>query len=71
MGTTPPSNENAGDHPSGLRSQRSYPGISQTTQTSTTSNTVPPSPTAVQVREFHIIIYFENFYFLVFFLTKL
>lgn len=48
MGTTPPSNENAGDHPSGLRSQRSYPGISQTTQTSTTSNTVPPSPTAVQ-----------------------
>jgi hypothetical protein len=50
MGTTPPSTENAGDHPTGLLSQRSYPGTSQVTQTiTTTSNTVPPSPTTSQV----------------------
>ncbi|KOC65846.1 Tuberin [Habropoda laboriosa] len=51
MGTTPPS-ENASDHPSALRSQRSYPGATQVTQiiTTTTSNTVPPSPTTVQVQ---------------------
>ncbi|XP_077266415.1 TSC complex subunit tuberin isoform X2 [Temnothorax americanus] len=49
MGTTPPSSENIGDHPTALRSQRSYPGATQITQTiSTTSNTVPPSPTTVQ-----------------------
>ncbi|KYM81590.1 Tuberin [Atta colombica] len=49
MGTTPPSSENTGDHPTALRSQRSYPGATQITQTiSTTSNTVPPSPTTVQ-----------------------
>lgn len=51
MGTTPPSSEHTGDHPTALRSQRSYPGATQITQTvpSTTSNTVPPSPTTVQV----------------------
>lgn len=50
MGTTPPSSENTGEHPTALRSQRSYPGATQITQTiSTTSNTVPPSPTTVQV----------------------
>lgn len=51
MGTTPPSSENASDHPSSLRSQRSYPGATQVTQiiTTTTSNTVPPSPTTLQV----------------------
>lgn len=50
MGTTPPSSENTGDHPTALRSQRSYPGATQITQTiSTTSNTVPPSPTTIQV----------------------
>jgi len=50
MGTTPPSSENTGEHPIALRSQRSYPGATQITQTiSTTSNTVPPSPTTVQV----------------------
>ncbi|KAM0730676.1 Tuberin [Formica fusca] len=50
MGTTPPSSENIGDHPSALRSQRSYPGATQVTQTIsvTVSNTVPPSPTTVQ-----------------------
>ncbi|OXU24396.1 hypothetical protein TSAR_012885 [Trichomalopsis sarcophagae] len=50
MGTTPPSTENTGEHPSGLLSQRSYPGTSQVSQTTTTvtSNTVPPSPTAGQ-----------------------
>ncbi|XP_032669228.1 tuberin [Odontomachus brunneus] len=50
MGTTPPSSEHTGDHPTALRSQRSYPGATQITQTvpSTTSNTVPPSPTTVQ-----------------------
>lgn len=49
-GTTPPSSEGTVDHPTGLRSQHSYPGTTQTTQTPsvTTSNTVPPSPTAVQ-----------------------
>ncbi|XP_012271509.1 tuberin isoform X2 [Orussus abietinus] len=48
MGTTPPSSEHPGEHPGALRSQRSYPGASQTTQTSSTgtSNTVPASPTA-------------------------
>ncbi|XP_033337917.1 TSC complex subunit tuberin isoform X3 [Megalopta genalis] len=51
MGTTPPSSENASDHPSALRSQRSYPGASQVTQViTTTSNTVPPSPTTLQVQ---------------------
>jgi len=51
MGTTPPSSENTGDHPTALRSQRSYPGATQVTQTIsvTVSNTVPPSPTTVQV----------------------
>lgn len=49
MGTTPPSSDNTGDHPSALRSQRSYPGATQTVSLTTTSNTVPPSPTAVQV----------------------
>lgn len=51
MGTTPPSSENTGDHPTTLRSQRSYPGATQVTQTIsvTVSNTVPPSPTTVQV----------------------
>ncbi|XP_076749493.1 TSC complex subunit tuberin isoform X3 [Xylocopa sonorina] len=51
MGTTPPS-ENISDHPVALRSQRSYPGATQVTQiiTTTTSNTVPPSPTTVQVQ---------------------
>lgn len=51
MGTTPPSSDNTGDHPTILRSQRSYPGATQIIQTvsTTTSNTVPPSPTAVQV----------------------
>ena len=52
MGTTPPSTENAGEHPPGLLSQRSYPGASQvppSTTSTTTSNTVPPSPTATQV----------------------
>ncbi|CAL7948460.1 unnamed protein product [Xylocopa violacea] len=51
MGTTPPS-ENISDHPAALRSQRSYPGATQVTQiiTTTTSNTVPPSPTTVQVQ---------------------
>ncbi|EFN68657.1 Tuberin [Camponotus floridanus] len=50
MGTTPPSSENTGDHPTTLRSQRSYPGATQVTQTIsvTVSNTVPPSPTTVQ-----------------------
>ncbi|XP_011497969.1 PREDICTED: tuberin [Ceratosolen solmsi marchali] len=49
MGTTPPSAENIGEHPSGLLSQRSYPGAGQVTQTITaTSNTVPPSPTTSQ-----------------------
>ncbi|XP_015588565.1 tuberin [Cephus cinctus] len=55
MGTTPPSCENPattapGDHPTCLRSQRSYPGAAQTTQTTTiaTSNTVPPSPTTAE-----------------------
>ncbi|KAK2584988.1 hypothetical protein KPH14_008518 [Odynerus spinipes] len=49
MGTTPPSSENTADHPSTLRSQRSYPGATQMTQIiTTTSNTVPPSPTTVQ-----------------------
>ncbi|XP_039314152.1 tuberin isoform X4 [Solenopsis invicta] len=49
MGTTPPSSENSGDHPTTLRSQYSYPGATQITQTvSTTSNTVPPSPTTIQ-----------------------
>lgn len=49
MGTTPPS-ENASDHPTALRSQRSYPGATQVTQIiTTTSNTVPPSPTTIQV----------------------
>ncbi|KOX80745.1 Tuberin [Melipona quadrifasciata] len=49
MGTTPPS-ENTSDHPTALRSQRSYPGATQVTQiiTTTTSNTVPPSPTTIQ-----------------------
>ncbi|XP_048507911.1 tuberin isoform X2 [Athalia rosae] len=49
-GTTPPMSEGTVDHPTGLRSQHSYPGATQTTQTSniTTSNTVPPSPTATQ-----------------------
>ncbi|XP_076652775.1 TSC complex subunit tuberin isoform X1 [Halictus rubicundus] len=51
MGTTPPSSENASDHPSALRSQRSYPGATQVTQViTTTSNTVPPSPTTLQVQ---------------------
>lgn len=51
MGTTPPSSENTGDHPTALRSQRSYPGATQVTQTIsvTVSNTVPPSPTTIQV----------------------
>lgn len=51
MGTTPPSSENTGDHPAALRSQRSYPGATQVTQTIsvTVSNTVPPSPTTIQV----------------------
>jgi len=54
MGTTPPSSENTGDHPIALRSQRSYPGATQMTQTiSTISNTVPPSPTTVQVEIIH------------------
>ncbi|XP_025075261.1 tuberin [Pogonomyrmex barbatus] len=49
MGTTPPSSENTGEHPISLRSQRSYPGATQVTQTiSTISNTVPPSPTSMQ-----------------------
>lgn len=50
-GTTPPSSEGAVDHPAGLRSQLSYPGTTQPTQTPNiaTSSTVPPSPTAVQV----------------------
>ncbi|KAF7385574.1 hypothetical protein HZH68_014004 [Vespula germanica] len=48
MGTTPPSSENTTDHPSTLRSQRSYPGATQATQITTTSNTVPPSPTTAQ-----------------------
>ncbi|KAG7209739.1 hypothetical protein KM043_011368 [Ampulex compressa] len=50
MGTTPPSSDNAADHPTGLRSQRSYPGATQVTQTiaMSTSNTVPPSPTTMQ-----------------------
>lgn len=49
MGTTPPSSENTSDHPSTLRSQRSYPGATQATQITSTSNTVPPSPTTAQV----------------------
>ncbi|KAI4483781.1 hypothetical protein M0804_008041 [Polistes exclamans] len=49
MGTTPPSSENTtADHPSTLRSQRSYPGATQATQITTNSNTVPPSPTTAQ-----------------------
>lgn len=49
MGTTPPS-ENVSDHPTALRSQCSYPGATQVTQIiTTTSNTVPPSPTTIQV----------------------
>ncbi|EZA62622.1 Tuberin, partial [Ooceraea biroi] len=50
MGTTPPSSESTGDHPSILRSQRSYPGTTQVSQTisTTASNTVPPSPTILQ-----------------------
>lgn len=54
MGTTPPS-ENTSDNPSALRSQRSYPGATQVTQiiATTTSNTVPPSPTTVQVQNLH------------------
>ncbi|XP_043279652.1 tuberin isoform X2 [Venturia canescens] len=50
MGTTPPSTEQTTDHPSGLRSQRSYPGATHAVQNSNsaTSNTVPPSPTAAQ-----------------------
>lgn len=53
MGTTPPSSENTGEHPIVLRSQHSYPGAMQIAQTAltTTSNTVPPSPTATQVNE--------------------
>ncbi|RLU20252.1 hypothetical protein DMN91_006859 [Ooceraea biroi] len=55
MGTTPPSSESTGDHPSILRSQRSYPGTTQVSQTisTTASNTVPPSPTILQVA-FHV-----------------
>lgn len=51
MGTTPPSSESAGDHPSILRSQRSYPGTTQVSQSisTTASSTVPPSPTILQV----------------------
>ncbi|XP_029054023.2 tuberin isoform X1 [Osmia bicornis bicornis] len=47
MSTTPPSSENVSDHPSALKSQRSYPGATQITQiiATTISNTVPPSPT--------------------------
>lgn len=58
MGTTPPSSENAGDHPVALRSQRSYPGATQVTQTisATLSNTVPPSPTTVQVSNIYVLI---------------
>ncbi|XP_020281635.1 tuberin [Pseudomyrmex gracilis] len=50
MGTTPPSSENTAEHPSTLRSQRSYPGATQITQNipTTSSSTVPPSPTTVQ-----------------------
>lgn len=60
MGTTPPSSENTGDHPSALRSQRSYPGATQVTQTIsvTVSNTVPPSPTTVQVNDINKITKF-------------
>lgn len=55
MGTTPPSSENAAEHPSTLRSQRSYPGATQITQNipMTSSSTVPPSPTTVQVDEYN------------------
>lgn len=51
MSTTPPSSDNVSDHPTALKSQRSYPGATQITQiiTTTVSNTVPPSPTT-QVR---------------------
>ncbi|XP_017881114.1 tuberin isoform X2 [Ceratina calcarata] len=51
MGTTPPS-ENISDHPTALRSQRSYPGATQVSQiiSTTTSNTVPPSPTTIQAQ---------------------
>lgn len=51
MGTTPPS-ENVSDHPAALQSQCSYPGTTQITQIITntnSSNTVPPSPTTIQV----------------------
>jgi len=51
MGTTPPSSESTGEHPNVLRSQRSYPGTTQISQSvsTTVSNTVPPSPTILQV----------------------
>lgn len=52
MGTTPPS-ENVSDHPAALQSQRSYPGTAQVTQIITntsSSNTVPPSPTTIQIQ---------------------
>lgn len=56
MGTTPPSSENNGDNPIILRSQRSYPGATQASQTISTasSNTVPPSPTTIQVNGTYI-----------------
>ena len=57
MGTTPPSCENSGDPLAGLRSQRPYLGAPQTTQTTTSSNTVPPSPTIAQVLKY---LYYYN-----------
>jgi hypothetical protein len=57
MGTTPPSSESTGEHPNVLRSQRSYPGTIQISQSvsTTISNTVPPSPTILQVVIIHIL----------------
>lgn len=50
MGTTPPSTENANEHPTSLKSQLSYPGAVQAPPTAipTSSSTVPTSPTTHQ-----------------------
>ncbi|KAJ8682291.1 hypothetical protein QAD02_018083 [Eretmocerus hayati] len=50
MGTTPPSIVNSGNHPLTIQTQKSHPGAIQITQqqSTTTSNTVPPSPTTGQ-----------------------
>ncbi|XP_066593113.1 tuberin [Prorops nasuta] len=50
MSTTPPSSETITDCPSGLKSQKSYPGTTQVPSTSAAaaSNIIAPSPTDVQ-----------------------